>query len=232
VALIWAVSLVGYGQTALGQNETRRTARVYRVSDTRPRHDDQKLAKLGIRKYESKRLRLYTDIDSEVAKPLPPLMDRAFEAWEEYFGPLPPNREGTDFQMTGYIMRDKELFRRAGLLRADVPTFLHGTLIGAEFWMVDQEYEYYRRHLMIHEGTHCFMLAIPGIKGKAPIWYLEGMAELFGTHWIDPQGKVHFRVMPHERKQFIGHGRIRMIQLDVKKHGHRGLSEVTGMATE
>lgn len=205
-------------------------ADAYRASDTRPRHDDRKLSRIGIHKYESKHLRLYSDIDPKLAESLPPLMDLAYSAWEAYFGRLPPNRERTVFQMTGYIMRDKELFRRHGLLRAEVPGFLHGTLLGAEFWMVEQEYPYYLRHLMIHEGTHCFMLALPGL--DAPVWYLEGMAELFGTHWVDPSGKVLFRVMPHDRKLFVGHGRIRMIQQDVLSNGYRPLSKLTGTPTQ
>lgn len=200
---------------------------VYRPADARPTHNDAALAKVGIHVYESRRLKLYTDIAPEKARPLPPLMDQAYRAWEEYFGPLPPARDGSDFQMTGYIMADRELFRRVGLLPEDLPDFLHGRHRGAEFWMNDQEHDYYRRHLMLHEGTHCFMTIVPGV--LPPVWYLEGMAELFGTHWIAPEGAVRFRVMPHDKDEFVGLGRITMIQTDVKKTGYKSASEVTNL---
>src|SRR5262245_34936226 len=48
---------------------------VFRPSDDRPKHDDAKLEKFGIHKFESKRLILYTDIDPEIAKTLPPYVD-------------------------------------------------------------------------------------------------------------------------------------------------------------
>src|SRR5262245_57032548 len=41
---------------------------VYRESDNRPQHDDRALAALGIHRYESKHLRLYTDIAPELAR--------------------------------------------------------------------------------------------------------------------------------------------------------------------
>lgn len=183
---------------------------VYRPSDIRPRHNDTQLKQAGIHVYESKHLKLYTDIDSKLAKPLPRYVDQAYLAWEEYFGPLPPDREGTEYQITGYLMIDKELFRKAGLLPDDLPPFLNGRHRGAEFWMNDQKDDYYRRHLVLHEATHCFMTSIrdPRI---AP-WYLEGMAELFGTHWTDAEGKIRFGVVPHNKSDFQGLGRITMIQ--------------------
>src|SRR5258708_555498 len=99
-----------------------------------PAHDDRRLAALGIHRYESKRLVLYTDIDSELAKPLPGLMDQAYVAWEDYFGPLPPDRERTDFQMIGYIMGDRELFRQAGLFGSDDQILLEGVFRDQLFW--------------------------------------------------------------------------------------------------
>ncbi|MCH8830924.1 MAG: DUF1570 domain-containing protein [Planctomycetes bacterium] len=187
---------------------------VYRPSDTRPTHDDLKLAKLGIHAYESKRLKLYTDIDPNLAKRLPEYIDAAYQAWEEYFGPLPPDREGADFQITGYIMVNKPLFQRAGLIPGNLRRFIAGRHRGYEFWMNDSKWDYYRRHLMIHEATHCFMYAIRD--QRFPTWYMEGMAELFGTHRVDTKGKIHYRVMPSDVKDFIGLSRIEYVQQDVR----------------
>jgi hypothetical protein len=170
---------------------------------------------------------LYTDIDPAVARTLPPVIDHLYDAWVAYFGPLPPNREGTDYQVTGYLMRDKALFREFGLLPLDVPYFHHGRHRGVEFWMNDQEYDYYRRHLMIHEATHCFMTTMPD--GRAPVWYLEGMAELFGTHEIADDGTVVFRVMPYDRHVFAGHGRITMINEAVAAGEIKSLDDVASL---
>jgi hypothetical protein len=187
---------------------------IFRKSDVRPRHDDAKLASLGIRVFESQRLKLYTDIDPKLAAKLPPLIDAAYIAWEAYFGKLPPNRERTDFQVTGYLMADKARFRDAGLIPGNLRPFVNGRHRGAEFWMNEQQYDYYRSHLVIHESTHCFMEAIAGERyyEGLPAWYWEGMAELFGTHQIGEQGKVQFRVMPDNRENFAGLGRVTLVR--------------------
>ena len=58
--------------------------------------------------------------------------------------------------------------------------FLHGLSTGSDLWLYDQPSAYYRRHLLLHEGTHAFMGKFLG--GCGPGWYMEGTAELFGTH--------------------------------------------------
>lgn len=155
---------------------------LFRVADDRPRltiTNDQ-LKKIGVEVFESKRLKLFTDIDPKVARALPPLVDQAYVEWEEYFGKLPPARDESEFQVNGYLMKDKLKFEMAGLLRDDLPDQFHGRQAGYQFWMMDQPQEYYRRHLLLHEATHAFMQAIPHL--DVPYSYLEGMAELFGTH--------------------------------------------------
>ena len=134
---------------------------VFRPNDPRAPHDDRKLAALGIRLYESKRLKLYTDIDPAVAATLPPVIDQAYDALVKYFGPLPPDRARTEFQMTGYLIKDDQLFREVGLIPEDLPRFEHGRHRRTEFWMREQKYDYYRRPLLIHEATHCFMTVMP-----------------------------------------------------------------------
>jgi hypothetical protein len=196
----------------------------FRPSDARLLHNDGRLAEFGIHKYESARLRLYTDIDADIAKKLPPVIDQAYDALVEYFGPLPPDREQTEYQMTGYIMADQDRFRAAGLLPADLPHFAHGSNRGSEFWMNEQPTDYYRRHLMIHEATHCFMTVLPDT--QAPVWYMEGMAESFGTHYQNDEGQVRFRVMPFNKKDFVGLERIGLVRADVAAGRLRSLEEI------
>lgn len=198
--------------------------RVYRPDDARPQHDDARAAELGIQRYESRRLLLYADIDPEAARQLPPLMDRAFDALEAYFGPMPPARDGAAYQMTGYIMAERDRFLAAGMLPEQaLESLVHGVHRGQEFWMNEQEYDYYRRHLLIHEGTHCFMMVQPG--HRPPVWYLEGMAEYFGTHRPNEEG-VEFGVMPHDRERFVGFGRIEMIREAVEEGRLLSVTEV------
>ncbi|HVV99337.1 MAG TPA: hypothetical protein VHB77_03285 [Planctomycetaceae bacterium] len=194
---------------------------VYRPDDVRPQHDDAKLAKRGIHRYESKHLLLYTDIDPEIARTLPPLIDQAYAALEDYFGPLPPSRKRTPFQVTAYIIGDKELFEQAGLIPQDLPGFNSGRHRGAECWMYDQELPYYRRHLLIHESTHCFMTIMPDV--RIPVWYLEGMAELFGMHTLDAKGNATFRILPQDEEQWA---RIGLVQGDVAQRKLLTLNDI------
>lgn len=203
---------------------------MFRPSDSRPRHDAARLAAQGIGVYESRHLRLYTDIDPQIARTLPPLIDAVYPAWEAYFGPLPPDRERTDFQMTGYLMRDQKRFRTAGLLPENLPSFLHGRHLEAEFWMNEQEFDYYRRHLLLHEATHCYMTygIDPGL-WPAP-WYMEGMAEHFGTHQLETatgsEPEAAFRVMPDGDDDFQGHGRIALIRKALRARRGKTLAQV------
>jgi hypothetical protein len=171
---------------------------------------------------------LYTDIAAELAEPLPALMDEAYAAWVKYFGPLPPDREGTEFVITGYLMADKALFREAGLLPEDLPPFPHGRNQGTRFWINEQPTDYYRRHLLLHEGTHCFMTTLRHPL-RNQVWYMEGMAELFGTHRIDANGQPHFRVLPDNREDFANLGRITMIEEEVAKQPPREMATVMNL---
>ena len=179
-------------------------APVFRRADRRPHFDDAKLQQLGILRFESRRLKLYTDVSAEKVQSVPPAVDAAYDALVAYFGPLPPNQKKTEFQVTGYLMIDKPLFRKSGLLPEDLPPFLNGRHLEQEFWANEQATAYYRRHLAIHEFTHCFMFAVPGV--HVPGWYMEGMAELFGTHRIDSNGRYEFRVMPDRPKSSTAWG--------------------------
>lgn len=177
----------------------------FRPHDVRPKHDDNKLTAAGVQRFESKRLQLYTDIDPEIAETLPPVVDQLYEALVEYFGELPPDEDGAEFQMTGYLIRDEMTFRELGLLEG-VPTLIHGKHQANRFWMREQQFDYFRRHLLLHECTHCFMTFVPG--AIPPVWYMEGMAEMFGTHRLNDDGKAEFRILPTTSDDVEGWGRI------------------------
>jgi len=95
--------------------------------------------------------------------------------------------------------------------------FVNGISMGAELWLNDQPTAYYRRHLLLHEGTHVFMASFLG--GCGPGWYKEGIAELFGTHHFDEQtGKLTLRIMPQNRQEVPMLGRIKLIRDAVAEH--------------
>jgi hypothetical protein len=94
---------------------------------------------------------------------------------------------------------------------ADQGEFVNGISIGAELWLYDQPTDYYRRHLLLHEGTHVFMTTFLG--GCGPGWYMEGTAELLATHRLDEQtGRITLRIMPRDRAEVPMLGRIKLIR--------------------
>ncbi|WP_437194570.1 hypothetical protein [Planctomicrobium sp. SH527] len=204
--------------------------RVYRDDDIRPKRDDAKATALGIRKYESKHLLLYSDIDPVVASQLPAIVDQAYVAWTQYFGELPPARDGSAYQITGYLMEDEGLFRDAGMQPAGFVMANFGRQFGREFWMREQKNPYYRRHLLIHEATHAFMTTLPSM--LPPLWYLEGMAEFFGTHTMDENGRVQFGVFPQTSPQFPGLGRIEIIHEELYYNRIAGLHRLGTFTSE
>lgn len=197
---------------------------VYRPSDTRRVLSAEEISRFGLNMVESKHLRIYSDLPLKEITSLPAIIDQAYDSWLDYFGPLPENREGTEFQITGYVMEDVERFRNAGLIPDRFSVLGNGRHLGAEFWMPVPEPGYYRRHLLIHEATHCYMMYLP--RTSAPVWYLEGMAELFATHHQEESGECHFRVFPDSTEKFPGLGRIELVQREIEKSGLKTLLEL------
>lgn len=170
--------------------------------------DEAKVRAQGIRRLQGKHLVLYTDLPAgpEIDS-LPEVFDLAFPQWCDYFGVKPS--EHADWRLTGVLMKDKTRFQKCGLLPADLPPFPHGFSRNFEFWLYEQPSDYYRRHLLLHEGTHGFMNTILGSCG--PPWYMEGIAELLATHrWRD--GKLRMNYFPATREEVPMWGRIKIVR--------------------
>ena len=106
-------------------------------------------------------------------------------------------------------MKSRERFEAAGLVSPDLPQFPNGWTQGDQLWFFDQTSVYYRRHLLLHEGTHAFMAALAS--GTGPPWFSEGMAELLATHrWQDGQLTLNF--FPLTREDVPKWGRIEIVQ--------------------
>jgi hypothetical protein len=170
--------------------------------------DENRVARAGIRRLTGKRLTLFTDLPaSEEVDILPAVFDQAFPQWCDYFE-VDADKHA-DWHMTGFLMQDKRPFQASGLVPDALPRFQHGFSWNYELWLYEQPSAYYRRHLLLHEGTHGFMNTLLG--GCGPPWFMEGVAELLATHrWED--GTLTMNYIPNSREEVPMWGRIRAIQ--------------------
>jgi hypothetical protein len=182
--------------------------------------DDDRLAAERIRRLDGEYLTLLTDLPpSEPVDTLVDVFDAAYPLWCEYFGVAADPM----WRMFACVISDRERFERAGLLPGTVRDFREGFSQGHWLWLYDQPTDYYRRHLMLHEGTHGFMTTRLG--GMGPHWYMEGMAELLGTHrWHD--GALELGHFPADRGEVPLLGRIKLVQDAVAEDRSRTLQDV------
>ena len=188
----------------------------------RPQINESLVASAGIRKLAGKHVTIYTDLaaDPDVDQ-LPEVFDLAVPQWRRYFQ-LDADAIAK-WHMTGYVMKDPERFRSTGLLPDDLPNFLHGYQRDGEFWVYEQKSAYYRRHLVLHEGTHAVMNNLLGSTG--PSWYMEGIAELLGTHrWAD--GQLELRNFPGSRDEVPYWGRVKIVREQRDQGRAKSLSQI------
>lgn len=174
-----------------------------------PEIDEGKIAAAGIRKLTGQHLILYTDLPetNEEVQKLPRIFDLAVAEWARYFEIDPAKLN--DWKLVGYLMESKARFQGAGLYTSDLPDFPNGFHKGSRIWLYDQPSDYYRRHLLIHEGTHAFMSR--WLDGVGPPWYSEGMAELLGTHeWDGQQLKLGYN--PPDKALVPYWGRVKIVR--------------------
>ena len=187
-----------------------------------PPIDPMQLEAAGIRRVAGKHLTLYTDLPRQPAiDELPRVFDLAVPQWCEFFAV--EGQRVADWHMTAYLIGDKNLFRRVRVLRAGLPPFLNGYQMGFEIWCYKQPSDYYRRHLLLHEGTHGFMNHWLG--GAGPPWYMEGSAELLATHsWLD--GSLTLKAFPRDRRESSHWGRIKAIKDELLADRGMSLQEI------
>ncbi|MFO7903699.1 MAG: hypothetical protein R6U98_13635, partial [Pirellulaceae bacterium] len=188
-----------------------------------PPIDEDRVAAAGIRKVEGKHVTVFTDVPAAPGvDELPRVFDLAIEPWCEYFGVRADVVE--DWKVRAYLMDRRELFEQAGLLPENLPRFGHGYSQHGELWLFDQPSDYYRRHLLLHEGTHLFMQTY--LRGMGPPWYSEGMAELLATHrWKD--GELRLRYFPQNRDEVPYWGRIKIVKTEYAAERWLSIEEIT-----
>lgn len=167
-------------------------------------------------------LTLITDlpIDDEIQQ-LPILFDQAMQAWSKQFLAAP--EEIIAWRATVYLMLDRQRFRAHGLIPLDIPEFQHGWQSGDRIWIQEQPSPYYRRHLMLHEGTHWFMFRKYG-RYHAP-WLMEGLAEWMGTHRLHA-GQLELGIVPRDRLEVPFWGRISILQDQTAKGVAPGMDQI------
>jgi len=188
-----------------------------------PRIDEARARAAGIRRLSSQRLTLYTDLPKDPSiDELPAVFDQAFGQWCDYFG-LDP-KQYPEWRMTGCLIKEKLRFEAAGLMPATLPDFTgRGYTQQYQCWVYNQTSPYYRRHLLLHEGTHGFMSTLLG--GFGPPWYAEGMAELLAVHrWEN--GRLKMNVYPASGAETLKWERIEIVQNDFAARRALRLSDV------
>jgi hypothetical protein len=151
----------------------------------------------GLRLLGGRHLTLATDRpvrEGDGVAELPAVFDEAFVAWCRHYGMDPADH--ADWRCFGCLVIDRERFRAAGLLPAEIPPFENGFCDRNRFWLMDQSNPAYRRHLLLHEGVHAFTLTLREL--ATPVWYNEGIAEYLATHRLDREvnGSLRFVSTP------------------------------------
>ncbi|HET6880533.1 MAG TPA: hypothetical protein VFI31_10285 [Pirellulales bacterium] len=186
-----------------------------------PPIDEDRIAARRIRKVEGQRLTLFTDVPVEPAvEELPEVFALAVPEWCRYFGI--EEKALADWVVRGCLMKDRERFEAAGLLPKELE-FVNGFTRDNEIWWREQETGFYRRHLMLHEGTHSLMFA--HFRGCGPAWYMEAVAELLGTHRLN-DGRLTLGYFPARPDDVPFWGRIKIVQDAVRAGQARSLVEI------
>ncbi|MGL4943204.1 MAG: hypothetical protein ACRC46_08430 [Thermoguttaceae bacterium] len=169
-------------------------------------------------------VRLTTDVDTGAVSELPATFDAAAGAWCEWFR-IPPNAIAT-WQVDACLVGDEKSFAATEILR-DVPQLRHGFSIGNRVWLREQPSDYYRAHLLLHEGVHAIM--DEARIGNAPPWYREGMAELLATFRRDENGQIVVGEIPRSASEVPMWGRISIITDALAAKQQYSLSDILRM---
>ena len=219
VLLLWMLTLV----TVLGSELPAETPPSDVFGQRRPllEIDEPRLLAAGLQKIAAEHLTLYTDCPiSEEINQLGKVFDAAYPQWCHFFGVTPGERP---WRMRGFLIRDADQCRRLGILPEWLPPFGNGYSVGDILWCYEQASDYYRRHLLLHEGTHGFVRAHFG--DAVPPWYNEGIAELLGTHFWDGN-RLILGYVPRSREESPLWGRVKIVRDAVEKGQALSLEEV------
>lgn len=180
-------------------------------------------AKSNLRRIEGKHLVLFTDMPSSPRiDELPEIFDAAVPLWCEFFRVDPSLT--SQWKMIGVLVKNDQKFAKTELL-ASAPKLRHGYSVGHLLWLREQKSDYYRRHLLLHEGVHGFMNHFFGTCG--PDWFMEGLAEYLGTHrWDHRTGTLEIGYYPKDVAEVMHWERIRLVREKLDLRQGRSLNSV------
>ena len=194
-------------------------------------HQIKRYQKVGVRLLRGKHLLLFTDLPpgKEVDR-LPLIFDKAVPQWAAAFDIA--RQDWEKWQMVGCLMRDPERFRQIGLFPNEIHRFRSGYSQDRVLWMFDQASDYYRRHLLLHEGVHGFMATF--FESPSPPWHAEGMAELLATHYCHDatEGDMEVGYFPRGKKHVPMLGRIRIVRDEVAQGRPMNLMQILSYGGE
>jgi hypothetical protein len=176
----------------------------------------------GFERLRGRYIDVITDMPlSDELRELPAAFDAAMPLWCQAFGMQLVDVK--DWHVDAYVMLERERFRAAGFIPARVENFVYGFQLGDALWVTEQPSAYYRRHLLLHEGTHWFMSRKFG--SNAPPWLMEGMAEWFGTHAWNGQ-VLTMNLVPKANTDVPFWGRITLIQKQLREGNAPSLESI------
>ena len=181
----------------------------------------------GLYELVSPRLTLVSDIPfDEELKSWPGLIEQSLEQWQLYFGVDAKQMAG--WHVTAVLIGDRDRLSKLGMLDG-VPGFDEGYQFGNKIYLREQPTVYYRRHLFLHEATHWIMWQLYG--GGGSPWFMEGMAEMNGTHALQ-NGVLKLGVIPSSREKVSGWGRLRLIDETLNRGVAPSMSEILAFGND
>lgn len=160
-----------------------------------------------LREVRTPHLHLLSDATEEQVIEMGRVFEAALPAWADYFGVPRSSLEGA--VATLYCLRDHQRFDALQVIPAEIPRFRQGYQWGDQLFMLDQPSDYYRRHLMLHEGTHWFMWKF--LQASGPPWYSEGCCEWLATHAWDGD-RLTVATIPTSDREWPYWGRLKVIR--------------------
>ena len=96
------------------------------------------------------------------------------------------------------------------MLPADLPAFLNGFTRQSEFWLYDQTSAYYRRHLLLHEGTQASCTRCSATSGRL------GMPREWPSYWARTAGRrpVDAQLFSNQPQEVPKLGRIEIVETE------------------
>ncbi|MGN0930339.1 MAG: ImmA/IrrE family metallo-endopeptidase [Thermoguttaceae bacterium] len=176
--------------------------------------DETKMKSLGIRKIESGRVSLYTDMPKSTdVDVLPKALDSMIPLLCDFFHVDASAYE--DWRVQAFLMHDFNAFIRLGVLDGP-PLFLHGYSDRDRIFAKDHGESYYNRFLLAHELVHTFMHDLFG--DLRPRWFSEGAAEYLALHKFASNGNLQIALIPEAEEDTPGFARLRIVKEAIQKN--------------